>query len=44
MPLFGRNNSQLTRKLETPNVYLGPDYILAMDLAKSIYMHKMYSG
>lgn len=45
MPLFGRSGGQHSsnRKLE-PLVYLGSDYLLAMDLSKSIYMHKLFAS
>lgn len=44
MPLFGRSGSLLNNKKLEPAVYLGNDYLLAMDFGKSIYIYRMYGA
>lgn len=46
LPLFGRSNTSgnqhHNKKLE-PCVYLGSDYLISMDLSKSIFYHKLFA-
>ena len=41
--LFAKQgNSNIHKKLET-NVFLSNDYLLAMDMSKSIYLYKVFT-